>query len=66
MGKSWELKEGKVILYDTFEEGGPMLCINDCNLDIQSFDIPQYGGPPQYVGPASTVKDALEVLSKFT
>lgn len=41
------LKDGEMFYFNTFEDGGSMAvkCVNVWVL----FDIPQYGGQPQYV-----------------
>ena len=58
------MHDGDTEYFNWFEEGG--LEIHSFNSDWFVYDIPQYGGLPQYVGRFESVHAVLKIISKYT
>jgi hypothetical protein len=57
--------DGEVEIYSLFEEGGPLIkCRNDGVFSL--FEVPQYGGDPQFYGDFDSLLDAIKTGETFT
>lgn len=56
--------DGVFEIYDTFEEGGPIVKLYQ-NGKIELWLIPQYGGEEQFIDEFKSVQDAFEHAKQY-